>query len=268
MSNRLMTALTLLGAGLLLFGCYLITPMLAVSVGTAMVLLQASAYLTTIYLHRGVTHKSIQFPPWLVPILRIALNTFTMIYDMVYRAVHLAHHADPDAEGDPHSPYLEGRLKVLFGNLIYYRRAAKNKELVERYSRDFKRSRLDKVLVHTWIFPTIGTVALCYLMGIGWALLAITLHSGGYIFLSGAINSLGHDKTLGYANYDNTARNIRFLALITAGEGLHNNHHGAASDPKFSRRPDEFDPAWPIIRFAEKLGLAHPNLTVEERHAL
>lgn len=55
---------------------------------------------------------------------------------------------------------------------------------------------------------------------------------------------------------DDTAGNFRSIALITGGEGLHNNHHGRPRSAKFSVRPSEIDPAWPIIRVLELVGLA------------
>ena len=68
-----------------------------------------------------------------------------------------------------------------------------------------------------------------------------------YVFvLSSSINGLCHH--VGYKNFDNTATNIRFLALLTGGEGLHNNHHGYPRSPKFSFKASEIDPAWPIIK--------------------
>ena len=64
--------------------------------------------------------------------------------------------------------------------------------------------------------------------------------------LSSSINGLCHH--VGYRNFDNTATNLRLLALFTGGEGLHNNHHGIPRSPKFSFRTSEIDPAWPIIK--------------------
>ena len=78
-----------------------------------------------------------------------------------------------------------------------------------------------------------------------------------YVFvLSSSINGLCHHA--GYRNFDNTATNIRVLALVTGGEGLHNNHHGYPRSPKFSLRDSEIDPAWPIIKLLTALGLAKP----------
>jgi stearoyl-CoA desaturase (delta-9 desaturase) len=72
---------------------------------------------------------------------------------------------------------------------------------------------------------------------------------------------------VGYRNFDNTATNLRLLALVTGGEGLHNNHHGFPRSPKFSLKATEIDPAWPIIRALTVLGLARPYKTIEETSA-
>jgi stearoyl-CoA desaturase (delta-9 desaturase) len=84
-----------------------------------------------------------------------------------------------------------------------------------------------------------------------------------YVFvLSSSINGLCHH--IGYRNFDNTATNIRFLALLTGGEGLHNNHHGYPRSPKFSFKRSEIDPAWPLIKLLIALRLAKPSKTIEE----
>jgi stearoyl-CoA desaturase (delta-9 desaturase) len=109
----------------------------------------------------------------------------------------------------------------------------------------------------------IGIALLCAVLGIGWGLLAASIHAVVYVFvLSSSINGLCHYA--GYKNFDNTATNIRLLALLTGGEGLHNNHHGYPRSPKFSFRRSELDPAWPVIKLLISLGLAKPYKTIEE----
>jgi stearoyl-CoA desaturase (delta-9 desaturase) len=63
---------------------------------------------------------------------------------------------------------------------------------------------------------------------------------------------------IGYRNYNNRATNLRFIAWMTGGEGLHNNHHEHPSSAKFSRKLTrrEFDPAWTVICLLERCGLA------------
>ena len=57
------------------------------------------------------------------------------------------------------------------------------------------------------------------------------------------------------------------IALVTGGEGLHNNHHGYPRSPKFSFRASEIDPAWPIIRLLIALnsGEAVPKRSRDRR---
>jgi stearoyl-CoA desaturase (delta-9 desaturase) len=66
---------------------------------------------------------------------------------------------------------------------------------------------------------------------------------------------------IGYRNFDNLATNFQFIAFLTGGEGLHNNHHEYPSSAKFALRGREIDPAWPVIRLLEVFGLAkvHPE---------
>jgi fatty-acid desaturase len=78
---------------------------------------------------------------------------------------------------------------------------------------------------HGLVGPVLGTAALCALIGIRWGLLAAGLHGVIYVFfLSSSINGLCHVR--GYRTFDNTATDIRWLALLTGGEGFHNNRHG------------------------------------------
>ena len=113
---------------------------------------------------------------------------------------------------------------------------------------------------------SLGTIALCFVIGLWPGLLAAGIHAVMYVFvLSSSINGLCHH--VGYKNFDNTATNIRFIALLTGGEGLHNNHHGYPRSPKFSWRKSgrgEIDPAWPVIKLLIALHLAKPYKTIEE----
>ena len=123
------------------------------------------------------------------------------------------------------------------GNVFHYLKEAKNPETLERYARDIEEDVFDRVVFRFgFIGPVLGIVGLCYVLGLWWGLLAAGLHLFMYVFvLSSSINGLCH--YIGYRNFDNTATNIRWVALLTGGEGLHNNHHGHPRSPKFSFRP-------------------------------
>jgi stearoyl-CoA desaturase (delta-9 desaturase) len=56
-------------------------------------------------------------------------------------------------------------------------------------------------------------------------------HTVMYIFLGGCVNGLGH--WFGRRPHDNKATNQRWLALLTGGEGMHNEHHEYPRSPFF-----------------------------------
>jgi stearoyl-CoA desaturase (delta-9 desaturase) len=234
------------------------------SLVAAALLIQVAVFSTTIFLHRSATHRALLLHPAVAWLFRFALWLTTGLSTKEWVAVHRKHHAFTDQEGDPHSPVLMGFWSVQLGNVFHYVKEAKNADVVERYARDIRDDGWDR-----WVFnyglvgPVVGTVALCGVLGIGWGLLAAGLHAVIYVFvLSSSINGLCHHA--GYKNFDNTATNLRLLALLTGGEGLHNNHHGYPRSPKFSFRASEIDPAWPIIKLLTSLGLAKSYKTIEE----
>jgi len=237
---------------------------LLVSLIVATVVTQVAVFSTTIYLHRTATHRALVMDPRLAWAFKFALWLTTGLSTKEWVAVHRKHHAFTDEEGDPHSPALEGFWAVQLGNVYYYMREIRRTDVVERYARDITEGWWDRhVFRHGLLGLVIGTVGLCVVLGLWWGLLAAAIHAVMYVFvLSSSINGLCHH--VGYKNFDNTATNIRLLAFLTGGEGLHNNHHGYPRSPKFSFRASEFDPAWPVIKILISLGLAKPYKTIDE----
>jgi stearoyl-CoA desaturase (delta-9 desaturase) len=233
------------------------------SLVVAAILIQVAVMGTTIYLHRSATHRALVLHPALSWAFRFSLWLTTGLFTKEWVAVHRKHHAFTDEEGDPHSPHLMGFWSVQLGNVFLYIKEAKNKDVIDRYARDITEDWWDRTLFrHGWLGLSIGTGSLCAIMG-WWALLAASIHAVMYVFvLSSSINGLCH--SVGYRNFDNTATNLRFLALLTGGEGLHNNHHGFPRSPKFSFKASEIDPAWPIIKLLIACGLATSYKTIEE----
>ena len=241
----------------------MLTPLI-ISLLIAFALIQVAVFSTTIFLHRTATHRALVLHPAVEVMFRLALWITTGINTREWVAVHRKHHAFTDEEGDPHSPWLVGFWSVQLGNVFHYAREARQPAVLEKYARDIKDDWWERTLFrHSLLGPAMGVVALCAVIGIGWGVLAATLHGVTYVFiLSSSINGLCHYH--GYKNFDNTATNIRSLALLTGGEGLHNNHHGFPRSPKFSVKSSEVDPAWPVIWLLTKLGLAEPYRTIEQ----
>jgi stearoyl-CoA desaturase (delta-9 desaturase) len=233
----------------------------------AFLVAQISSFCTTIYLHRCMTHQGLKLHPFVGFLMHLELCLFTGIVPREWAAVHRKHHQFSDQEGDPHSPYIEGLWKVLFLNALMYRREIRNGETVRKYTPHWKNDLIDRIPRSGTIGVVAGIVvmaaAFIWLAGVGFwtgtvmGVATYLVNGGMYIFLNAMINSVCHK--IGYRNFDNKATNLQWVAWITAGEGLHNNHHEFPSSARMHAVPGEIDPAWPVIRLLEKLGLAEYN---------
>lgn len=218
-------------------------------------LCQVAQVLTTVYLHRAASHRAVTLAPALTAVLRVLTWIFTGIQPRQWVAVHRKHHAYTDVDGDPHSPLLEGFAMVQFGNVALYRRAAKDPGLVARYARDLVPDRWDRLLFdHAWFGLGVGITMLVVVFGPAVALVASMSHAVLYLFLSAAVNAVGH--RYGARSHQNTSTNNQWLAWLTMGEGLHNNHHAAPTSARLSFRRGEVDPGWWVLRSFERAGWA------------
>jgi fatty-acid desaturase len=87
-------------------------------------------------------------------------------------------------------------------------------------------------------------------------LISVVAHFAFYIFLNSSVNGAAH--WIGYQRYPNSARNLWLLALLTTGEGLHNNHHEFPGSSRFAQRWWEVDFGWYTIALLRAVGLADP----------
>ncbi|HUF93370.1 MAG TPA: fatty acid desaturase [Candidatus Limnocylindria bacterium] len=221
---------------------YWLVPLVAVALS------QVAVIATSIYLHRGLAHRSLTIHPVLDVFFRTILWITTGQKRQQWVAVHRKHHTFTDKVGDPHSPRVLGFWKVQLGNVYYYAREASNPETIEKFAPDIPEDRLDRALFSWgWVGVGLGMGALVAALGFWPGIIAGIVHAVIYVFvLAPLINGLGHWH--GGQNFDNTAYNWRTISWFTGGEALHNNHHAHPRAPKFSVRRFEFDPSWPVIR--------------------
>jgi stearoyl-CoA desaturase (delta-9 desaturase) len=150
---------------------------------------------------------------------------------------------------------VHGLWQVFFGNYFYYKREIRNEATIRKYTPDYRPDLVDRIPFIR--YGTLGGLLIFMgMFGWMWGLAAWSFHVVAYILLNSSINSLCH--MIGYRNYDNQATNLRLIAWMTGGEGLHNNHHEHPSSAKFSRKltKREFDPAWTVICLLQRCGLA------------
>jgi stearoyl-CoA desaturase (delta-9 desaturase) len=228
----------------------------------------------TIGYHRLLTHRGFACPKWFEHTL--ALLGICCLQDSPARwvAIHRMHHQFSDDQPDPHTP-LVGFFWSHFGWVMVQNRDHDGVKHYERYVRDLLREpfyfRLERYGLWFWTF--VAHAVLFYLGGAlaGWLMsgtLAGAVQFGLSMLVWGvfvrtvfvlhgtwAVNSLGH--MFGYQNYDthDHSRNNFFVALISHGEGWHNNHHADQRAAAHGHKWWEFDVTWITIRLLEKLGL-------------
>jgi stearoyl-CoA desaturase (delta-9 desaturase) len=224
-----------------------------VALAAGFVVTQVAVFATTVYLHRGLAHRGLSVRPQASFAFRWLLWMTTGMRPREWVAVHRRHHASSDTADDPHSPIVLGYWRVQLANAAMYRKAARDKVTVVKYAKDLPPDRWDAVLfdrAFLGLGAGIAVFCLAFQLATGrwWlGLVAAGFHTTSYLLLSGAINGIGHKW--GRRPADNTsATNNQWLAWITAGEGLHNNHHARATSARFALRRGEIDPGWWLVR--------------------
>ena len=214
---------------------------------------------TTVFLHRGLSHRAITFSSPARWAFTVVLWLTTGIRVRQWVAVHRKHHAHTDTVDDPHSPAVHGWWQVQLRNYAMYRRAARDTTNVARYARDLPPTRADRILFdHALLGLGCGIAILVMLVGPWTAAVAAVVHINYYIAASSAVNAIGHH--FGRRPYANSATNLQWLALLTAGEGLHNNHHAAPTSAKLAHRWYEIDLGWLLIKPMTWMRLARVRL--------
>jgi stearoyl-CoA desaturase (delta-9 desaturase) len=235
-------------------------PQIIAAVVAAFLVTQVAIFTTTVFLHRGLAHRALTMHPVAAFPCRVVIWISTGMRPREWAAVHRKHHASTDTAEDPHSPIVQGFWRVQLGNVGLYKRAAGDRELVRKYARDIPSDKFDRYAFdHALLGLAIGIsifVAVMWALGFGLitGFVGAGIHAVLYVMLAGAINAVGH--TFGRRPYANSATNLQALALVTGGEGLHNNHHAAPTSARFALHDRELDPGWWFVRVLTKLHLA------------
>lgn len=229
-------------------------PLLCIALG--FLIAQGASLLTTVYLHRGSTHRSVSFHPWVEACMQFGLWLTTGINRLEWVAIHLCHHAHADKNGDPHSPVLLGFWRVQLGNVFLYRKAAKDPRVLA-YGKNIRLTLAERTVFRSGTLGLlVGIAALWYTFGFVPALAIAGTHTFLYVVvISGLVNGYCHVR--GYKNFPGAhAFNNRWVAWLTGGEGLHNNHHHAPGNPSLRHKRSEIDLGWLVIRGLCALNLA------------
>ena len=213
----------------------------------------------TLFLHRSQTHRGVTFSKVIEVPMRIWLWLSTSIVTKEWVACHRKHHAFADREGDPHSPLLEGLRNIMVKGALYYRKAVRQPDILEKYGKGTPSDWLERYVLErvNWLGIVVMLGVDIYLFGffvgpLVWAAQMLWIP----FWAAGILNGVGH--SLGYRNFDvkDESRNISPIAIWLGGEELHNNHHADPHSAKFNAKWYEFDIGWAYIRLLQLFGLA------------
>jgi fatty-acid desaturase len=218
--------------------------------------------------HRLHTHRSYKVPLALEYFFALC-GTLTLEGGPIYwAATHRLHHQKSDLPGDPHSPH-DGAWWSHMGWIVFSERNTAENRMVSRYARDLSKHRFYVWLNdYHWVPLAVLAVLMLVLGGISLVLWAIAFRIVFGLHSTWLVNSATHMwGGRRFATRDDS-RNIWWVALLTFGEGWHNNHHAHPTSARHGLAWYEFDPSWIQIRILKFFGLAKSVQTVTVNSAL
>ncbi|MBW4472454.1 MAG: fatty acid desaturase [Stenomitos rutilans HA7619-LM2] len=207
--------------------------------------------------HRLLTHRSFQVPKWLE-------RTITLIGALALQggptfwvAGHRMHHLyTEDNEKDPYSAQ-KGFWWSHMMWLFYPQARFFDRNSYRQFAPDIDKDPFYRFLDRYFLLLQVPVGVALYLAG-GWSfviygvfLRAVLLWHSTWL-----INSASHMRGYRTFNPDDNSRNLWWAAILTYGEGWHNNHHAYPNVAKAGLKWWELDMTWWSIQALKSLGLA------------
>jgi stearoyl-CoA desaturase (delta-9 desaturase) len=225
--------------------------------------------------HRMLTHKAASFPKLLERLWVLCGVCSLEGSPLWWVCTHRMHHQHSDEEEDPHSP----QENFFWGHMEWIYTADPRRNSLDTYAKyvpDLMGDRFLRWLHRGEKWLLVWALHVLVLTGIGFGLgflIADTseraIQIGVQVFVWGVlvrtvyvwhitwlVNSASH--RWGYRNYETSdrSRNNWVVALLTNGEGWHNNHHATPRACSQGHRWWEIDLTFTFVRVLQAAGLA------------
>jgi fatty-acid desaturase len=223
--------------------------------------------------HRLHTHRSYRVPR-LIEYFFALCGTLTLEGGPIFWvAVHRVHHQNSDLPGDPHSPR-DGAFWAHMGWILFGETNHNNTRIMSKYAPDLAKHPFYVWLNNYHWTPILALTAALYLVGgLPMVLWGNCLRIVFGLHATWLVNSATHMwGARRFATRDDS-RNNWWVALISFGEGWHNNHHAHPTSARHGLAWYEFDPSWLLIKVLKAVGLAksiqvaHVDSRIAERQA-
>ena len=170
-------------------------------------------------------------------------------------ATHRQHHQLSDQEGDPHSPR-EGGFWAHIGWILFGDTHHNNTVLMGKYAPDLARDPFYRWLnSYHWIPLTATGLVLLAVGGWSMVLWGVFLRVTFGLHATWLVNSATHMWGSRRFETRDDSRNSWWVALLTFGEGWHNNHHAHPVSARHGLAWYEFDISWITLKCFNAIGL-------------
>lgn len=215
--------------------------------------------------HRLLTHRSFKAPKWLEYLLTIFGTMSIQSEPYKWVATHRIHHQFTDTDKDPHSP----RPGFWWAHIIWIMHGTAqdhDEATMKKYVPDLLKDKFHVLLAKYFYVPTIISAFIFYAIG-GWSMVlwgvfvrvVFGWHSTWFV------NSASHYWGTRRFETNDDSTNNWWVALLTFGEGWHNNHHAYPTSARHGLKWYEFDMNWLTIQLFKKLGWAKQIRVYEEK---
>ena len=218
--------------------------------------------------HRLHTHRSYKLPIWIEYFFAVC-GTLTLEGGPIFWvATHRIHHQHSDKPGDPHSPrdgaWWAHMLWLLTGESKH-----SNTRMMSKYAPDLAKDRFYVWLNDYHWLPLVVLGVILFAVG-GWPMLlwGVCVRVVFGLHATWLVNSATHMWGGRRFNTRDDSRNNWWVALITFGEGWHNNHHAHPTSARHGLAWYELDLSWIQITILKYLGIAKSIRVAKTNSAL
>ena len=206
--------------------------------------------------HRLLTHRSFKAPKWLEYTLTVFGAMAIQDDAPKWVATHRIHHAFTETDRDPHSAR-PGFFWAHMGWIVKGTANDHDEAILKKYVPDLMKDKFHVLFAKYYYVPLIISAFVLYAIG-GWSMVlwGVFLRVVVGWHTTWFVNSLAHIFGKRPFETKDDSTNNWFVALLTFGEGWHNNHHAFPTSARHGLKWYQFDMNWLTIRFFRRLGWA------------
>jgi len=209
--------------------------------------------------HRLLTHRSFATRPRALEYVLTVIGCCASEGGPIgWVADHRRHHAHSDEEDDVHSPNRGFGWAHMFWWMTPDITSDHTPEYYRRWAPDLYKDPVLRVIDKYFILcPILMFAALYAIGGMPWLVWGGFVSTVLVLHTTWLVNSATH--IWGYRSHETRDRstNLWWVALLTYGEGWHNNHHAFQTSARHGLRWWEIDPTYIAIRCLSLVGITY-----------